>query len=159
MPAESTTNGDNKITAYLNGALANEVAAANQYFTHARLYKHFGLYRLCARAYQESIGEMKHADRLIERILCMDGTPNPHDLKKLQDLKKLLVGEEMLMRDRQLELNCITLLKEAIEYCDQKDDRISRELLQDILRDEQEHADWLLAELDRMGRVEPHDYL
>lgn len=150
---------ETKIVEYLNGALANEAAAATQYFQHARLYKHFGLYRLYLRAHEESIGEMKHADRLIERILSLGGTPYPRDVKKLQDLKKLFVGEEMLLRDRLLEQNCITLLKEAIAYCDQKDDQASRALLQDILRDEQHHADWLTAELDRMGRAEPQDYL
>lgn len=151
--------GDRKIIEYLNGVLANESTAATQYFMHARLYKQLGLYRLCARAYQEAIGEMQHADRLIERILALGGTPNPQDVKSLQDVKKLLVGEEILMRDRQLELNCMTLLKEAIAYCGQIDDQASCELLQDIFRDEHEHADWLAAELGRLERTDPQSHM
>lgn len=147
------------IVEYLHRVLANEVTAATQYFSHARIYKRFGLYRLYARAHQESIDEMRHADKLIERILALDGTPNPNDLQRLQDLKTILLAEQMLRRDHELERDCMTLIAEAIAYCGRRGDRASCELLHDILGDEQEHADWLAAELDRMGRSDPRDYI
>lgn len=147
------------IVEYLQGVLANEVTAATQYFLHARIHKHLGLSRLCARTHQESIDEMKHADRVVERILLLDGMPNPQDLKRLQDLKTILLGEQMLLRDHELERDCMTFLTQAIAYCGQQGDRASCDLLRDILGDEQEHADWLAAELDRIGRSDPRDYI
>ena len=117
--------GDPKVIEYLNSALTNELTAINQYFLHARMFKNWGFSKLNEKEYHESIDEMKHADQLIERILFLEGLPN------LQNLGKLMVGEnpeEMLRCDLKLELEAIPVLKEAIAYCEQIKDYISREI-------------------------------
>ena len=148
--------GDKKVIDYLNRTLTNELTAINQYFLHARMYKNWGLSELNEHEYHESVDEMKHADKLIERILFLEGLPN------LQDLGKLLVGEnpkEMLELDLKLERDGLPLLREAIEYCESVHDYISRELFEDILDGEEEHIDWLETQLDLIKRVGLENYL
>lgn len=148
--------GEKKVIEFLNKALANELVAINQYFLHARMYKDWGLKKLADKEYEESIDEMKHADRLIERILFLEGLPN------LQDLGKLMIGEnarEMLECDLKLEHQAIPLLREAIAWCEQVKDYVSRDLLQDILGSEEEHVDWLETQLGLIDLVGIESYL
>lgn len=148
--------GDAKVIEFLNKALENELTAINQYFLHAKMYKNWGLDKLHAKEYHESIDEMKHADKLVDRILFLEGLPN------LQNLGKLLIGEntpEMLECDLKLELIAVPLLKEAIAYCETVKDYISRELLEAILESEEEHIDWLETQLELIDKVGLPNYL
>ena len=148
--------GDTKVIEYLNKALENELTAINQYFLHARMYKHWGFHKLNEKEYHESIDEMKHADQLIERILFLEGLPN------LQSIGKLMIGEqpqEMLECDLKLELIAVPLLKEAVAYCETVSDFISRELFAHILESEEDHIDWLETQLELIGKVGIHNYL
>ena len=148
--------GDRQVIAMLNGQLTNELTAINQYFLHARIYRHWGLERLGAKEYEESIGEMKHADRLIERILVLDGLPN------LQSLNKVMVGEttpEILQCDLKAEQGSQAHLKDAIAHCEAVRDFVSRELLEDILEDTEEHIDWLETQHSLIGEVGSANYL
>jgi bacterioferritin len=147
--------GDKKIIAYLNKALKNELTAINQYFLHARMFKNFGLKKLDEYEYKESVDEMKHADKLVERILFLEGLPN------LQDLGKLRIGEntlEMLQADLALEVDAVPMLKEAIAACEDAGDYVSRELFEDILESEEEHIDWLETQLSLIERVGLENY-
>jgi bacterioferritin len=148
--------GDAKVIEFLNRSLANELTAINQYFLHSRMYRNWGYKELAEHEYKESIDEMKHADRLIERILFLEGLPN------LQKLNKLLIGEtpkEALACDLKLEMAAIPDLKQAIAYCEQNGDYVSRELFEDILVSEEDHVDWLETQLGLIGQVGEQNYL
>lgn len=147
--------GDTQVLEYLNKALKLELTAVNQYFLHARMFDNWGLERLGAYEYHESIDEMKHADKLIERILLLEGLPN------LQDLGRLRIGEnvpEALQCDLDLEREAHPLYIEAVAHCEQVKDYVSRKILVDILDDEEEHTDWLETQLELIERVGLQNY-
>lgn len=148
--------GDPNIIRLLNAQLTNELTAINQYFLHARMYNHWGFEKLGKKEYEESIGEMKHADKLINRILMLGGLPN------LQALHKLLIGEntpEMLECDLKLEQGAQQTVKDGIAACEQAGDYVSREIFQEILDDTEEHIDWLETQRELIDKIGLQNYL
>jgi len=148
--------GDAKVIEILNETLKNELTAINQYFLHYRMLGHWGIAKLAKAEYDESIDEMKHADRLAERILFLDGLPN------FQMLGRLRIGEtveELLKADLALENEAIPQLREGIAYCEQVRDYISRDLLQSILDGEEEHVDFLETQFEMIARMGMQNYI
>jgi bacterioferritin len=148
--------GDTKVLEHLNAQLKNELTAINQYFLHYRMLKSWGYARLAKHEYDESMGEMKHADKLMDRILMMEGLPN------LQDLGKLMIGEtavEILHCDLKVEMGSVTTLKDGIAHCEAVRDYVSREVLEDILDDTEEHIDWLETQIELVAQVGEQNWL
>ena len=148
--------GDEKVIDFLNEALKNELTAINQYFLHYRLLDHWGVKKLAKFEYGESIDEMKHADKLAERILFLDGLPN------FQLLGKLRIGEnveEMLKCDHALEMEALGQLKGAIAHCEKVQDYVSRDLFSEILENEEEHVDTLEQQFDMIARMGLQNYI
>jgi bacterioferritin len=148
--------GDRKVIEHLNAVLTNELTSINQYFLHSRMFRNWGLEKLGRHEYEESVDEMKHADRLIERILFLEGLPN------LQQLNKLLIGEnvkEALECDLKLEMGALPLLKTAIAHCESVADYVSRELFEEILESEEDHVDWIETQLDLIAKIGIENYL
>ncbi len=148
--------GDPKVIDYLNQALTNELTAINQYWLHYRVLDNWGLKKLAAYERHESIEEMEHADKLAERILFLDALPN------FQAIHKLKVGEtveEVLKADMALENEAIPLLRDAIEHCESVRDYVSRDLFAYILKNEEEHVDFLETQFDLIDRMGLPNYV
>ncbi len=148
--------GDATVLQHLNAVLKNELTAINQYFLHARMLRHWGVTRLGAYEYSESVDEMKHADKLIERILFLDGLPN------LQDLDKLLIGEnvrEVLECDLRLEQQAMPVLRDGIVHAESVRDFVTRDLFSEILEGEEDHVDFIETQLDLMQKTGIENYI
>jgi bacterioferritin len=148
--------GDAKVIEFLNIALKNELTAINQYFLHYRMLKNWGVTKLAKFEYEESIDEMKHADKLADRILFLEGLPN------FQLLGRLRIGEsveEILKADLELELEALPPLRDAIEHCEKVRDYISRDLFQHILDNEEEHVDTLETQFEQIARMGIQNYI
>jgi bacterioferritin len=148
--------GDPRVNELLNEALKNELTAVNQYWLHYRLLAHWGVQRLADHEREESIDEMKHADRLSERILFLDGLPN------FQLLGRLRIGEnveEVLRADLALEMEALSQLREAVQHCETVRDYVSRDLFAEILQNEEEHVDWIETQLDLLGLIGLPNYI
>lgn len=148
--------GNSEVIACLNEALKNELTAVNQYWLHYRLLHHWGIYQLAEYERHESIDEMKHADRLAERILMLDGLPN------FQALGRLRIGEtveEVLQSDLALEMEALDQLKGAIKQCEGTQDYVSRDLFAEILANEEEHVDYIEQQLEQLERMGMQNYV
>jgi bacterioferritin len=148
--------GDKKVIEHLNLVLGNELIGINQYFLHARMFKNWGFGELNDKAYKKSIKDMKQADRLIERVLFLEGIPN------LQKLGKLMIGEhpkEMLECDLNLEISSLEALRTAIAICESTSDYVSRDILREILAYEEEYLDWLETQLALIEQISIENYL
>jgi bacterioferritin len=148
--------GDQKVLEFLNQALTNELTAINQYWLHYRVLKNWGIDKLAEYERHESIDEMKHADKLADRVLFLEGLPN------FQAIHKLKVGEtveEILRADLALELEAIPLLKDAIQHCESVRDFGSRDLFADILSSEEEHVDFLETQFELIERMGLQNYV
>ena len=148
--------GDPQVIQWLQAQLKNELTAINQYFVHYRMFKHWGFERMAKKEYEESVGEMKHADALMARLFMLDALPN------LQDLAKLMIGEtlvEALQCDLKSEQGAQATVKDAIAQCELSRDYVSRELFEHILDDTEEHIDFLETQLELVGKVGEQNYL
>ncbi|MBN8608650.1 MAG: bacterioferritin [Caulobacterales bacterium] len=148
--------GDPDVIKKLNAILTNELTSINQYFLHARMYESDGYGKLGKKTYEESIEEMQHADRLIKRILLIEGFPN------LQNLNKLQIGESVLERlqgDLSAEKNGHAAIKEGITLCEEKKDYVTRDLLTELLDDTEEHIDFLETQLQNLDQMGLQNYL
>lgn len=148
--------GDQKVIDYLNEVLKNELTAINQYFLHYRILNHWGIEKLAKFEYEESIDEMKHADKVAERILFLDGLPN------FQLLGRLRVGEtveEVLKADLAIEVEAVAQLREAVAYCESIRDFVSRDLFAEILMNEEEHVDTLETQFEMIERMGIQNYV
>lgn len=148
--------GHKEVVVELNRILTSELTAINQYFLHARMFRHWGLEALNEVEYKKSIQDMKHADKLIERILFLDGLPN------LQHLESLRIGEdaeEMMSCDKKMLADELVQLRTAIAICEDKQDYVSRDILNELLEDEEEHLDWLEAQFELIGMTGIQNYL
>ncbi len=148
--------GDKQVIDFLNQVLKTELTSINQYFLHARMFKNWGLHGLNEASYKKSIKDMKQADDLMERILFLEALPN------LQDLGRLRIGEhteEILGCNLELELEQLELLRKAIAYCETAGDYVSREVLEDILEDEEEHVDWIESQQFLISNTGLENYL
>ncbi|MBL8329960.1 MAG: bacterioferritin [Rubrivivax sp.] len=148
--------GDPQVIALLQAQLKNELTAINQYFVHYRMFEHWGFGKMAKHEHDESIGEMKHADRLMARLFTLDALPN------LQDLGKLLIGESLLEAmacDLKLERGAQVTLKDGIAACEAARDYVSRDLLASILDDTEEHVDWLETQIELAAKVGEANYL
>ncbi|MDO6618975.1 MULTISPECIES: bacterioferritin [unclassified Shewanella] len=148
--------GHPKVISQLNRVLTCELTAINQYFLHARMFKHWGLENLNEKEYKKSIQDMKHADKLIERVLFLEGLPN------LQQLDKLRIGEhceEMFDCDQQAVVEQLVVLREAIKLCETERDYVTRDLLEDLLEDEEEHLDWIETQKELINQTGIQNYL
>ena len=148
--------GDKQVIAYLNTVLKNELTSINQYFLHARMLENWGMKRLGKHEYEESVDEMKHADKLAKRILFLEGLPN------FQDLGKINIGQdvnEILKADLVLETTALPILREAIAHCEKVADFVSRELFEAILESEEEHVDWIETQLEQVERMGLQNYV
>jgi bacterioferritin len=156
LAGRPSVQGDKAIIQLLNRVLTNELTAVNQYFLHARMYENWGLAKLGKVTYDESIGEMKHADKLIKRILFLDGLPN------LQDLNKLRIGEnigETLESDLGVETGGRVTLVDGVKQCELAQDYVSREILTEILVDTEEHIDFLETQILLLRSLGEQNYL
>lgn len=148
--------GDKKVIAFLNEALKAELTAINQYFLHSRMLKDWGISILAQKEYEESIEEMQHADKIIERILYLGGLPN------LQDLGKIYIGEtveEIIECDMKLEKIGLPIYRDAVEYCESVRDYGTRDILQAILIDEESHVDFLGTQQDQIRLMGIQNYI
>jgi len=148
--------GHPKVISQLNRVLTFELTAINQYFLHTRMFKHWGLEKLNEKEYKKSIQDMKHADKLIERVLFLEGLPN------LQQLDKLRIGEdaeEMLGCDKEAVTEQIAALRDVIKLCETEQDYVTRDLLEDLLEDEEEHLDWIESQQEQIVQVGIQNYL
>ena len=148
--------GDAKVIELLNEALKNELTAINQYFLHYRMLEHWGVQKLAKFEYGESIDEMKHADKLAQRILFLDGIPN------FQLLGRLKIGEtveEILKADLELEMEALPVLREGIAYCESIRDYVTRDLFNHILESEEEHVDMIETQFELIGRIGIQNYI